>query len=93
MIYERVYVQIFRLRVGIGRGPVVAGVVGARKPQYDIWGNTVNVASRMETTVEMGRIQATETVEQVSDLMDDQDDDDVNNNKFSLLKEHYDFGI
>ncbi len=30
-------------------GPLVAGVIGARKPQYDIWGNTVNVASRMET--------------------------------------------
>uniref|UniRef100_A0A8C6XXZ7 Adenylate cyclase type 7 n=1 Tax=Naja naja TaxID=35670 RepID=A0A8C6XXZ7_NAJNA len=50
----------FRLRVGINHGPVVAGVIGARKPQYDIWGNTVNVASRMETTGELGRIQVTE---------------------------------
>ncbi len=39
------------------QGPVVAGVIGAQKPQYDIWGNTVNVASRMESTGEMGRIQ------------------------------------
>ena len=34
-------------KVGINIGPVVAGVIGARKPQYDIWGNTVNVASRL----------------------------------------------
>ena len=35
----------------------MAGVVGAQKPQYDIWGNTVNVASRMESTGQMGKIQ------------------------------------
>ena len=40
----------FILRVGMNVGPVVAGVIGARKPQYDIWGNTVNVASRMDST-------------------------------------------
>ncbi|XP_034535742.1 adenylate cyclase type 7 isoform X1 [Notolabrus celidotus] len=50
----------FRLRVGINHGPVIAGVIGARKPQYDIWGNTVNVASRMESTGELGKIQLTE---------------------------------
>ncbi|XP_023370528.1 adenylate cyclase type 7 [Otolemur garnettii] len=50
----------FRLRVGINHGPVIAGVIGARKPQYDIWGNTVNVASRMESTGELGKIQVTE---------------------------------
>ncbi|KAM8946749.1 adenylate cyclase type 7 isoform 2-T2 [Pelodytes ibericus] len=50
----------FRLRVGINHGPVIAGVIGAKKPQYDIWGNTVNVASRMETTGELGKIQTTE---------------------------------
>ncbi|XP_029464377.1 adenylate cyclase type 7 isoform X4 [Rhinatrema bivittatum] len=50
----------FRLRIGINHGPVIAGVIGARKPQYDIWGNTVNVASRMESTGQLGKIQATE---------------------------------
>ncbi|GAA6081598.1 adenylate cyclase type 7 isoform X1, partial [Tachysurus ichikawai] len=55
----------FRLRVGINHGPVIAGVIGARKPQYDIWGNTVNVASRMESTGELGRIQVTEETSDV----------------------------
>lgn len=36
---------------------MIAGVIGARKPQYDIWGNTVNVASRMDSTGVQGRIQ------------------------------------
>ncbi|KAK2183008.1 hypothetical protein NP493_328g05007 [Ridgeia piscesae] len=52
----------FVLRVGINIGPIVAGVIGASKPQYDIWGNTVNVASRMESTAEPGQIQVTEDV-------------------------------
>uniref|UniRef100_K7F477 adenylate cyclase n=1 Tax=Pelodiscus sinensis TaxID=13735 RepID=K7F477_PELSI len=38
----------FQMKIGLNIGPVVAGVIGARKPQYDIWGNTVNVSSTME---------------------------------------------
>ncbi|XP_050442319.1 adenylate cyclase type 2 isoform X2 [Adelges cooleyi] len=52
--------QRFKLRIGLNHGPVIAGVVGAQKPQYDIWGNTVNVASRMDSCGTMGRIQVTE---------------------------------
>ncbi|XP_075068371.1 adenylate cyclase type 4 [Mixophyes fleayi] len=55
----------FKLRVGINHGPVVAGVIGAQKPQYDIWGNTVNVASRMDSTGILGKIQVTEETSKV----------------------------
>ncbi|XP_067844569.1 adenylate cyclase type 3 [Heptranchias perlo] len=50
----------FMLRIGMNKGAVLAGVIGARKPHYDIWGNTVNVASRMESTGQMGNIQVVE---------------------------------
>ncbi|XP_043199303.1 adenylate cyclase type 5-like, partial [Amphibalanus amphitrite] len=47
----------FKIRVGLNIGPVVAGVIGSRKPQYDIWGNAVNVASRMDSTGVLDKIQ------------------------------------
>lgn len=50
----------FKLRIGINHGPLIAGVIGAHKPQYDIWGNTVNVASRMDSTGVLDKIQVTE---------------------------------
>ncbi|KAJ8735089.1 hypothetical protein PYW08_014339 [Mythimna loreyi] len=55
----------FKLRAGISCGPLVGGVIGARKPVYDIWGNTVNEASRMESTGEIGRIQVTKHTRQL----------------------------
>uniref|UniRef100_A0A182NDL5 adenylate cyclase n=1 Tax=Anopheles dirus TaxID=7168 RepID=A0A182NDL5_9DIPT len=57
--------QRFRLRIGLNHGPVIAGVIGAQKPQYDIWSNTVNVASRMDSCGVMGRVQVTENTAKV----------------------------
>lgn len=55
----------FQMKIGLNMGPVVAGVIGARKPQYDIWGNTVNVSSRMDSTGVPDRIQVTTDLYQV----------------------------
>ncbi len=50
----------FQMRVGIHTGPVVAGIVGTRKFQYDIWGDTVNTASRMESSGAVGEVNISE---------------------------------
>jgi len=51
----------WELRVGIHTGPVVAGVVGKKKYAYDIWGSTVNIASRMESNGEAGKVNISQT--------------------------------
>jgi len=51
----------FDLRIGISSGPVVAGIIGSKKFIYDLWGDTVNIASRMESLGQLGAIQVSET--------------------------------
>lgn len=61
----------FEVRVGINSGPVVAGVVGLDKFAYDIWGDTVNVAARLETAGEPGKINVSKaTYELVGDIFE-----------------------
>ena len=56
---------VFEVRIGIHTGPLVAGVVGLKKFAYDIWGDTVNLASRMEQHSEAGKVNVSGTTYQL----------------------------
>jgi class 3 adenylate cyclase len=56
--------ELLEMRIGIHSGPLVAGVVGSKKFAYDVWGDTVNVAARMEQASESGQINVSENVVQ-----------------------------
>jgi class 3 adenylate cyclase len=68
---QKMRLQPWELRVGLHTGPVMAGVVGKKKFTYDIWGDAVNIAARMESSGEAGRIALSEsTYHHVKDLFD-----------------------
>jgi class 3 adenylate cyclase len=65
---EKLGLLSFDMRIGIHTGALVAGIVGVKKFQYDIWGDTVNTANRMETSSESGRVNISgSTYEKVKD--------------------------
>jgi class 3 adenylate cyclase len=59
-LVNKIYETDLRMRVGLNTGNVVAGVIGLRKFTYDLWGDAVNVASRMESTGSVGRVHISE---------------------------------
>jgi class 3 adenylate cyclase len=63
--FSREFAEELSIRIGIHTGPVVAGVIGKRKFIYDVWGDTVNTASRMESHGEPGTVQVTEETRQL----------------------------
>jgi class 3 adenylate cyclase len=71
---ERLHLPRWELRIGLHTGPVMAGVVGQRKFTYDVWGDAVNVAARMESAGAAGRINLSEAaMNRVKSLFDFED--------------------
>jgi len=80
----------FEIRLGINSGPVVAGVVGTKKFAYDIWGDTVNIASRLESNSESGKINISEsTFELIKDTYDCQYRGEIDVKNKGLMKMYF----
>ena len=59
---EQKQIPFFEMRLGIHAGPIVAGIVGVKKFQYDVWGDAVNTASRIESNGMVGKVNISETL-------------------------------
>lgn len=84
-------IELFDIRIGLASGPVIAGIVGKTKFQFDIWGDTVNIAARMEQASNINRINVAESVyNQVKDHFNFEYRGEVDaKNRGQLIMYHY----
>ncbi len=84
----------WNLRIGIHTGRVIAGVIGKKKFAYDIWGDTVNTASRMESAGEIGKVNISETTyEYIKDYFDCEERGKIEAKNKGLIKMYFVLGL
>ena len=88
--FNRTHNVELAMRIGLNSGPVVAGVIGFTKFSYDLWGNTVNTASRMESTSQIGRVQISpSTFAALGDAFVTEDAGEVEAKGLGKIKTHF----